>query len=427
MDSWVPAVGLLVALILLNAVFAGSEIALISLREGQLRRLERRSAAGRRLAHLAGDPNRFLSTIQIGITLSGFLASAFAAITLAQPLVPYFDFFGSAAEPAAIVVVTAALTFVTLVVGEIAPKRIAMQRAEQWALFVARPLDVMATAARPLVWLLGRATDLVVRLLGGDPALRRGMVTEEELRDLIAGQTAFSEQHRTIISGAFEIGSRTLREVLVPRVQVFSLPSDLSVTDAVVQMAEAGFSRAPVVERNLDEVVGVASLRILIGERGAVADHADPPLQLPESVTVVAAVRALQAEREQMAIVVDEHGGVAGLVTLEDLIEELVGEIYDETDPDVLTVVHDVDESVVVPGSFPMHDLVDLGIDLPEGEYATVAGLVLDRLGYVPTSPGAVIEMAEWTLEVMEVRGRAVTRVRIRRSERDRPRPEEEK
>ncbi|HEU4894508.1 MAG TPA: hemolysin family protein [Acidimicrobiia bacterium] len=414
MDSIAPQLILLGVLIGLNAVFAGSEIALISLREAQLRRLEERSRTGKRLAQLARDPNRFLATIQVGITLAGFLASAFAAVTLAEPLVPLLDFFGGAAEAAAIVLVTAALTFVTLVVGELAPKRLALQRAETWALMVVRPLDFLAKITRPLIWLLGRSTDLVVRLFGGDPSLHRDTVTEEELRDMVASQTAFSEEQRTIISGAFEIGDRTVRQVLVPRREVFAIKADVDSAEALRQLVESGHSRAPVIGADLDETEGVVTLKKLFAATGPVREEMDEVLEIPESVTVVEALRQLQRERQQMAMAVDEHGGIAGIVTVEDLVEELVGEIYDETDPDVLSVVEEDDGSVLVPGSFPIHDLVDLDIDLPEGGYTTVAGLVLDRLGRLPEGSGVEVTVDGRTLEVVESDGRVISLVRIR-------------
>ena len=413
MDSIAPQLILLGVLIAINAVFAGSEIALISLREAQLQRLEKTSKTGRRLAELARDPNRFLATIQVGITLAGFLASAFAAVTLAEPLIPVLDFLGGAAEPAAIVLVTAALTFVTLVIGELAPKRVALQRAETWALMVVRPLAFLAKITRPLIWLLGRSTDVVVRLMGGDPSLHRDTVTEEELRDMVATQTAFSEEQRTIISGAFEIGDRTVRQVLVPRREVFTIEADLDSEAALRLLVESGHSRAPVIDADLDETLGVVTLKKLFGATGLVRDGADAILEIPETVTVVDALRQLQTERQQMALAVDEHGGIAGIVTVEDLIEELVGEIYDETDPDVLSVVWGDDGSVVVPGSFPIHDLVDLDIDLPEGDYTTVAGLILDLLGYLPDAPGETVEVNERLLEVAGLEGRVISLVRI--------------
>lgn len=413
MESLLPQLGLLAFLILLNAVFAGSEIALISLREGQLQRLERRSGSGRVLARLARDPNRFLATIQIGITLAGFMASAFAAVTLAEPLVPTLDFLGSAAEPVAIVGITSVLTFVTLVIGELAPKRVAMQRAERWGLLVARPLDVLARATRPLIWLLGRTSDFVVRLMGADPSLHRDQVTAEELRDLVATQTAFSEQQRMIISGAFEIGDRTLRQVLVPRREVFALAEGLAASEALRLLAGSGHSRAPVIGDDLDDVRGVVNLRLLFGVDGPLIDHIQPAVELPDSLLVVDALRILQRDRQQLAMVISEYGGVEGIVTIEDLIEELVGEIYDETDPDVLGLVREDSGSLLVPGSFPVHDLADVDVEVPDGTYTTVAGLILDLLGSLPRTSGVTVEVAGRQFEVLEVRGRTITRVRI--------------
>ena len=231
-----PQVGLVALLILINAAFAGTELALVSLREGQLRRLEHRSATGVVLAGLARDPNRFLATIQIGITLAGFLASAFAAVSLAAPLESALGFLGRAAEPVSIVTVTLIIAYFTLVFGELAPKRIAMQRAESWGLAAARPLSVVGKITTPFVWLLSHSTDAVVRVLGGDPDLTREAVSEEELRGLIATQAGFTSHQRTIISGAFEIAERSLREVLRPRPDVFVLPSDMSCRDALAAL-----------------------------------------------------------------------------------------------------------------------------------------------------------------------------------------------
>lgn len=413
MEGLPVQVGLLGFLIVLNALFAGSEIALISLREGQLQRLEARSSTGRVLARLARDPNRFLATIQIGITLAGFLASAIAAVTVAEPLVPVLGFLGSAAEPIAIVGITLVLTFVTLVVGELAPKRVAMQRAESWGLMVARPLNFLAQITRPVIWVLSHATNLIVRLLGVDPDVHRDSVTEEELRDLVATQTAFSEEQRTIISGAFEIGDRTLRQVLVPRREVFALSADLRTEEAVRSLVDSGHTRAPMIGADIDDVRGIVSLRLLLAGTGPLADHVDPAMALPESLSVVHALRAMQRERQQMAIVVNEHGGVEGIITIEDLVEELVGEIYDESDPDVISVTREEDGSVLLPGSFPVHDLRDLDIHVPEGGYTTIAGLILERLGYLPGQPGISVYVEGRRLEVVEVEKRTITRVRV--------------
>jgi putative hemolysin len=405
-------IGLVLVLVVVNAGFAGSEVALISLREGQLQRLEQEGGRGRLVAQLARDPNQFLSTIQIGITLAGFLASAAAAVSLAEPLVPLLDFLGGAAELVAVLLVTVVLTYLTLVVGELAPKRIALQRPEPWARRAARPLALISKLTRPAVWLLSRSTDLLVRLAGGDPNLQRETVTEEEVRDLVATRATFSPQHRTILVGAFQIAERRLHDVLVPRRDVVALAANASVQEAIRKLVTTTHGRAPVYRGDLDEIVGIVTLQDLIDASGRVADHARPALALPESMGVLDALRRLQAERQQLAIVINEYGGTEGIVTLEDLLEELVGEIYDEFDPDSSAIRRQPDGSVLLPGSFPIHDLPDLGLSLPEGPYTTVAGLVLDRLGHLPDK-GETVQVDGWRLEVLAVERHAITRLRL--------------
>lgn len=411
---WVQ-LGLVAVLVLLNAVFAGSEMALVSLREAQLNRLGQRGRKGAALVKLARDPNRFLATIQIGITLAGFLASATAAVTLAEPLIEPLAALGAAARPVAILLITMALTFVTLVFGELAPKRIAMQRAEGWALLAARPLSGLATAARPVVWLLGKSSDVVVRAFGVDPSRSREDVSEEDLRDMVAAQPELSAEERGIIAGAFEFADRSLREIVVPRPSVLALQSDLDVDQAAARLAECGHTRAPVYRTDLDDVLGTVHLRALIGAQGNVGTHTQPALLLPETLGCLDALRHMQTQRQQMALVINEHGGTEGLVTIEDLLEELVGEIWDEADPDVQAVVHHPDGDLTLDGAYPMHDLVDLGIELPPGDYTTIAGLILEQLGRIATA-GDTITIGAWTLRVDEATDRSISRVRVSRS-----------
>jgi putative hemolysin len=405
-------------LLVLNGIFAGSEIALISLREGQLRQLERRSPAGARVAALARDPNRFLATVQIGITLAGFLASATAAVALAEPLLPWLGFLGPAARPAAIVAITTVLTFLTLVLGELAPKRVAIQHAQRWALLVARPLNALATVSAPVVWLLGRSTDLAVRILGGDPRRQRDEITPAEIRDLVATHRGFTPQLRLIITGGVELTERRLRQVLVPRTNVFTIEADTPVQAAGAQLAGSGHSRAPVVRgRNLDETVGIVHLRDLVtGEGATAADLAHPPLLMPDSLHAAEALHRFKSERQQFALVVDEHGTVDGIVTLEDLVEEVIGEIYDETDQEVPVARRVEDGSLLLPGIFPVHDLPDLGVHLdnpPAGDYTTIAGLVIAALGHLPTRAGETVPVDGWSAQVTAVERHAVTGVRL--------------
>lgn len=411
-------IGLIAVLLILNGLFAGSEIALVSLREGQLRALER--AGGRReraLVRLARDPNRYLGTIQLGITLAGYLASATAAVTLAEPLVPALGFLGGAAEAIAITGVTLVLAAINIIVGELVPKRLAMQHPQRWALLVAPLLDRLATLTKPMVWLLGKATDVLVRLFGGNPDTSGEQLSAEELQDLVAVQRVLTPEQREMIAGALEIHDRLLREILVPRRAVVVLPSDMSVAEARQTLVASGHSRAPVVRgRDLDDVIGVVHLRDLLVDDVSVETAVRPILNLPDSLPVSEALRRFKSDREQFALVVDERGGAAGIVTLEDVLEEIVGEIYDETDRDVLTAQRLHDGTLLLPGSFPIHDLDDLGVhfnDAPRGDYTTIAGLVLVALSRIPESVGDRVELADWTVEVNGVSRNAITEVRL--------------
>jgi putative hemolysin len=413
-DVW-PQLLLVVILVLVNAAFAGTELALVSLRESQLQRLEEGSATGGVLARLARQPNQFLATIQIGITLAGFLASAAAAVSLAAPLEARLGFLGGAAGPVSVVLVTLILAYFTLVFGELAPKRIAMQRAEKWGMVMARPLDLLSTLTKPIVWLLSISTDLAVRLLGGDPKRQREEVTGEEIRDMVAIHETFPPEQRQIIDGAFEIAERTLDEVMVPRSDVAVIDAAATCREALEVLVETGHSRAPVAEkRNLDRPVGMVRLRSLL-------DRPDDPVTsvmwdipaFPDAARVLTALREFQARRTQMAVVVDEYARSIGIVTVEDLVEELVGEIWDETDPDLITVIREADGTIVVPGSFPVHDLADLDIELPEGDYTTIAGLVLDQMNRFPR-PGERIDVEDWQVEIRTVGRHRITQVALR-------------
>lgn len=413
---------LVVVLVLVNAAFAGSEIAIITLREGQLQRMRERGLPGRIVARLAEEPTRFLATIQIGITLAGFLASATAAVSLSEVVVPYLSAFGRAAQPLAIVLVTLVLTFVTLVVGELSPKRLAMQRAEPWALAAAIPLAGVALFARPAVWLLSKATDLLVRLAGGDPSARRDVITQEELEDLITSRVWFSPAQQRIIEGAIEGGERTLREILVPRVDVLAFPASMPASDAIGRFVESGHTRAPVYEgeAGLDGVTGVVHVLDLLDSSRPLRDHIRPVATLPESARVIEALRQMQRERQRMAVVASEHGGVEGIVTTEDLVEELVGEIFDEFDRNLISVVREPSGAMLLDGGYPIHDLVDVGVALPEGEYATVGGLVMDQLGRIP-EPGDRFVLNGWEVEVLRMDGLAVEQVRVRHATPEEP------
>jgi putative hemolysin len=409
---WVE-ITLVVVLILLNAALAGSEMAFVSLRESQANRLAEESGdRGQILARLVQDPNRFLSTIQVGITLAGFLASATAAVTLAEPLVEPFGFLERFAEPAAVFTVTVTLSYLTLVLGELVPKRIAMQQSQGWALRAAGPITIFSRLVHPVVWLLARSTELVVKVMGFDPHAGREEVTEEEIKDILASHESMPEAQRSIIAGALELDERRLWQVLVPRSEVVFLRADLDVAEGRRRLIEAGLSRAPVTGASEDDVVGVVHIRALVDAQGLVGRYVRDALVLPDSVGVLQALSRMQRERAQLALVVDEFGSVAGIVTLEDLLEEIVGEIYDEYDRDTEAVVRNDDGSMDLPGSFPAHDLPDLGVDVDAGRHATIAGVVLEALGEIP-EVGQTVQLPGWRATVLEVTDRAILRVRL--------------
>jgi putative hemolysin len=264
--------------------------------------------------------------------------------------------------------------------------------------------------------MLSRSTDVAVRLLGGDPSRQREEVTAEELRDLVAAQRSFSAQQRLIIDGAFEISQRTLLEVVRPRPDVFVLDAARPSRLALRELVNSGHSRAPVARGgNLDAVVGVVHLRDLLeGGNRPVGELVSELCVFPDGIGVLEALHAMQTQRVQLALVVDEHGGAVGIVTMEDLVEEIVGEIYDESDRDVTVVRPASDGTLTLSGRFPIHDLPDIGVhDVPEGQYATVAGLLLDQLGRIPERPGDQVEIAGRTFEVTAVKGHSITEVRI--------------
>ena len=248
------------------------------------------------------------------------------------------------------------------------------------------------------------------------PTRGREEITEEEIRDLVAAQSSFTPHQRSIMKGAFEVADRRLLEVLRPRPSVFVIDADDDCGQARRALAASGHSRAPVcAQGDLDEVVGVVHLRdLLADDHVPVRQIAAPAASSPKPPASCRPCREMQREKSQMLIVINEHGGVEGIVTVEDLVEELVGEIYDETDRDILAVTRDVDGTLIVPGAFPVHDMVDLGIDVPSGKYATLAGFVLAQLQKVPDEPGDQVDHDGWRFTVSGIEGRAISEIQVR-------------
>jgi putative hemolysin len=406
--------------ICIGGFFAAAEMSLVSLREGQIRALTRKGKNGLRAARLAQDPNRFLSSVQIGVTLATLLSGAFGADLLAGRLKHALTgpLPAAAASAVALVVVTLIISFFTLVFGELAPKRLALQRNERVALAVAPVVDLLATFATPIVWLLSWCINLVVRALGGDPAESRGMMTDEELRDLVAGHQALGADERHIVGEVFDAGKRQIREVLVPRTEVEFLPASMPLHDAAAIVADASHSRFPVYQESYDDVIGFVHARDLLDGRMQTPDRrvgevCRPVKMLPTSKTVLSALTEMRRDRAHLAIVVDEYGGTAGIVTLEDLVEELIGDIQDEYDSDEARPRQLHGGQVEVDGLLNLDEFAEqTGIELPEGPYETVAGYLLAALGHLP-GDGESVMVGGRKLTVTELDGRRIARVRV--------------
>jgi putative hemolysin len=396
--SWLPLL-VVVVLILLQATFVAAEIALVSLRETQVHAMAERDRRGRTVKRLTSDPNRWLSAVQIGVTLCALLASAYGAESYIDPLRKHFRDWGVSRTWSSVIafaLITAVLTFVTLVVGELAPKRLALQRAEGTARLLAPLLDRMASVVRPVIWLLSMCTDALVRLLGGDPSVQREEITDEELRGLVSAHEGLSPEERRIVDEVFAASERQVNEVMVPRTEVDFLEGALTVTAALKSVGALPHSRYPVIGQSSDEVLGFVHVRDLLAanRRGKkVSDLVRDVSQLPSSKPVLSALSEMRRGGSHLALVVDEYGGTAGIVTLEDLIEEVIGDIRDEYDQ--AEAASDVRRlrggAVEVDGLLNLDDFEEAtGIELPEGPYETAAGYLVHRLGHLPKLGDAV-------------------------------------
>lgn len=411
---WVN-IALVLFFILLGSFFAAAEIALVSLRESQVERLAQRGRRGRTLASLVRDPNRFLAAVQVGVTLAGFISAGFGASQIAPAIAPMLESWGLSegwASALSFIGVTIVIAYISLVIGELVPKRIALQRAESTALILAGPVELLARVTRPFIWLLSISTNALVRLLGGNPHSGKEQITGEELRDIVAATEELTAEERALIDDVFDAGDRELREVMLPRTEVAFLDASAPVADAILEVSDAPHSRYPVIRGSADDVVGVVHIRDLLTpdvDRSTrrVGDLARETAFFPGTKQVIPALTEMRRLRQHLAIVVDEYGGTAGIVTLEDLVEELVGDIRDEYDTEASGPRTDVD------GLLNLEDFTDeTGVELPDGPYETVAGFVVSELGELPTV-GASVEVDGHRLTVTELDGRRVARISV--------------
>ncbi|HET8582278.1 MAG TPA: hemolysin family protein, partial [Jatrophihabitans sp.] len=367
-------------------------------------------------------PNRYLSIVQIMITLTSLLSSAFGAVTLSKEVKNALVGQGmgsTGAEVIGFLGVTLTIAFITLVVGEQVPKRLALQRSEGTAKLVSPTLDRLATTFRPLIWLISKCTDVLVRLAGGNPNVGHEPISEEELRGLVAAHESLSTDERRLIDDVFAAGERSIDEVMVPRTEVTFLDGSLTISKAARAAADSPHSRYPVVGRDQDDVLGFVHIRDLLlpavrhDRDRTIASVAREVKRLPGSKHVLAAMSEMRREGHHMAIVVDEYGGTDGIVTLEDLIEEVVGDIRDEYDADVAEARRLAGGDVEVDGKLNLDEIAEIsGVELPEGPYATVAGYVMAELGRLPQT-GDVVEHDGVRLTVVRTEGRRAARLRL--------------
>jgi putative hemolysin len=401
-------------LILVGGFFAASEIALITVKRHRLSQLaDDGSRAARTAQRLTEDPSRFLATIQIAITFLGFLAGAVGASAFSVHLARLIDdipvdLIRDAAGSIAFVIVTLVIALLSIIVGELVPKTLALNFPERLALVVARPIAFLQGLLSPIVWIVTRVSSTLVRLLGGTERPQGGYLSTEELKMLVetgSEQGGIEEEEKEMIHGVIELGDKRVHEVMVPRIGIRAVNVDDPLDEVLEMIIAAGHSRLPVFEESLDNIVGILYAKDLLpylkgsarGNGGIdIRQLVRAPVYVPESKAVDELLHDMQTAKRHIAIVVDEYGGTAGLVTMEDVVEEIVGEIQDEYDTEEAMVepIESEDELAFrLDGRVSMDDLRDLfdlsDDDEPDEEaYDTVGGFVVHRVGRIPL-PGA--------------------------------------
>jgi putative hemolysin len=446
----VTDLGVVVILILVGGFFAASEIALITVKRHRLSQLaDDGNRAARTAQRLTDDPGRFLATIQIAITFLGFLAGAVGAVAFSTGLADLIrvlplGFIRDAADTIAFVIVTLIIALASIIVGELVPKTMALNFPERLALIVASPIGFLERILSPIVWLVSRTSAILVRLLGGKEKPQGGYLSTEELKLLVetgSEQGEIEKEEKEMIHGVIELGDKQVHEVMIPRIGIRAIDVDDPIDEVLDMIIAAGHSRLPVYDESLDNIVGILYAKDLLpylkgnGRQNGQIDIRQlvrPPVYVPESKPVDDLLHEMQVAKRHIAIVVDEYGGTAGLVTMEDVVEEIVGEIQDEYDaeePMVEDISTDERTAFRLDGRVSMDDLRDL-FDLSDDDeadedaYDTVGGFVVHRVGRIPL-PGAELEFRDGvTLRVEAAEPRRVAKVvawRPRHAEEEEP------
>jgi putative hemolysin len=419
----------IVILILVNGFFSAAEIAIVSVRKSRLAQFVAEShPVAAIVAGLKEDPSRFLATVQIGVTVVGSMASVIGGAVA----VTYLEAFLQQSLPAAVAqwagaialsTTVALISYFSLVAGELVPKSLALRHSERLAFLAARPIDALSRIAAPLVRLLTVSTDTVLWLCGQNARAEEVFISEEEVKHMVregARHGIFDEAERQLIHQVFAFTDTSVREVIVPRSEVHAVEDTTPLPDTLKLLVDTGFSRMPVFHDDLDHVVGIVHIKDILRETakpnpGALTAVMHPAFFVPDSMQISDLLRELQSRRTHMAIVVNEFGTVIGVVTIEDLLEEIVGEIRDEFDVDEEQPVQEMpDGSLLVQGSFTLADLKDgYGIPFKETpDYRTVAGFVLSRLKRFPKGGEAIVE-GPYKMTVVVLDGRRLRKIRI--------------
>ncbi|WP_186579488.1 hemolysin family protein [Aquibacillus kalidii] len=427
---------ILVLLILLNAFFAASEMALISLNDNKVKMA---AEAGDKkailLQSLLSEPSKFLATIQVGITLAGFLASAFAAGSFAGQLATLLSDIGvplseELLETFSTILITLILSYFTLVIGELVPKRIAMTKAESISKFVVRPLTILAVITSPFVKLLTLSTNGLVRLFGVDPNQSDDQVTEEEIRmmvDVGEERGAIQDREKQMINNIFQFDNTVISNIMIHRTHVTAIPIEYSLKEVVQFVNEEKYTRYPVYDGNIDNIIGILNVKDLFHylENGIhdslnIKSILREPFFVPDSRMADDLFKDLQKYKVHLAVVLDEFGGTAGIVTLEDLLEEIVGNIFDEHDEEEFEYERINENTFIVNGTLGLHEVSKI-IDEPVSseDYDTLGGYIIGQLGYIPKEEEEehlkTVEFNDYYLTVEEVEEKRINKVKITR------------
>ena len=417
---------IIIGLLLANGLFAGAEIAMLSIRKTRLREfVRRRDRRALAVKALRDQPERFLATVQIGITVVGTAAAAFGGAKMAVSMIPVFQAlgFGEYSDKVAFGTVIAVISVLELVLGELVPKSLALRFSDQYAFMVARPMLTLARIMRPLVWFLTACSNLVLRFFGDRTTFTEARLSKDELQQLVeeAAKTGSVDPRASeIASRALGFGEVSVAEVMVPRNRVVAMRRGAPRDEVQRVILEQGHSRMPVYDGNMDNIVGYVVARDVLAlawEQGLILleDILRPPYKVLESTRAIDLLRDMQRHRTQMAIVVDDSGGLAGLVTIEDLIEELVGDIFSEDDVPESFITRELGGTAIAQGWAPVRKVNrDLHLDLPVGrDQTTIAGLCMSLAHAIPQAGEKLTTVDGTVLEIVEASPRRVRKVRI--------------